>query len=86
MQILLGLFQLAVAQGQLQENRAGVVGLGTVAPALDHPLGQGLHAIDRRLPRLIRRTMQQCLAGRQPDPGRLAGCGRIARGLGQRFA
>ena len=34
----------------------------------------------------IRGTAEQGLAGRQADPCRLAGCGRIAGGLGQRFA
>ena len=86
LQILLGLFQPAFAQGQIQEYPAGVIGLRTIAPALDDLFGQGLQSLHRRRPRLVGRTAEQGFAGRKADPCRLTGGGRIAGGLGQRFA
>ena len=53
LQILLGLFQPVFAQGQIEEYSAGVVGLRSIAPALDDLFGQGLHTLDRRRPRFI---------------------------------
>ena len=86
MQIVCGLLQLAFGQGQIQERPAGLIGLGTIAPALDDIFGQGLQAFHGRRPRRIGSATEQGLAGRQADQRRLACRRRIAGGPGQLLA